>query len=120
MTTPERRKNRSCDPLVALHYQLTQARSRDDLDAVVLADESGIVVAGAGSWAICEELAAYAPMLAEEGHELPSRLEAVRNALFVREVTFSDGPVFLCARGAASEETLTSTAMGIERILRAA
>ena len=63
--TDDRRRRRSSDPLVALHYQLSSARTRGDLDAIVVADPSGVVVAGAGSWPLCEELAAYAPLLAE-------------------------------------------------------
>jgi hypothetical protein len=61
----ERRRRRSSDPLVALHYQLSSARTAGDLDAIVVADPSGVVVAGAGSWPVCEELAAYAPLLAD-------------------------------------------------------
>ena len=61
----DRRRRRSADPLVALHYQLSVTRSRGELDAIVVADASGVVVAGAGSWPVCEELAAYAPLLAE-------------------------------------------------------
>ena len=64
-TTGERRKQRSADPLVALHYQLAQSRSRSAVEAIVLADTSGVVVAGAGSWVICEELAAYAPLFSQ-------------------------------------------------------
>src|ERR1700722_12760211 len=60
----DRRRKRSVDPLVALHYKLAYARKNGALDAIVVADSSGVVVAGAGSWATCEELAAYAPLLA--------------------------------------------------------
>lgn len=118
MNTPDRRKQRSHDPLVALHYQLAQARSRDGLDAVVLADEAGIVVAGAGSWAVCEELAAYAPLLAEGAAPVSDRMLAFREALDVRPL--AGGAVFLCTRGSAPEESLVTTAQGVERILRAA
>ena len=47
----ERRRRRSPDPLVALHYQLSSVRKDGALDTVVVADGSGVVVAGAGSWA---------------------------------------------------------------------
>src|SRR5215472_11586768 len=63
----ERRHQRSNDPLVALHYQLAQAGREGKVDAMVVADDSGVLVAGAGPWASCEELAAYAPLLAQ-GH----------------------------------------------------
>src|SRR5215472_4561954 len=61
----DRRRKRSRDPLVALHYQLAHARSEGRLEAIVVADDSGVVVAGAGAWAVCEELAAYAPLLVQ-------------------------------------------------------
>ena len=61
----ERRKQRSTDPLVALHYQLAQSKTRSSVEAIVLADPSGVVVAGAGSWVVCEELAAYAPLFSQ-------------------------------------------------------
>ena len=42
MTSPEeRRKKRSHDPLVALHYQLSTARTEGDLETIVLADHAG-------------------------------------------------------------------------------
>ena len=47
----DRRRKRSDDPLVALHYQLAHARSEGRLDAIVVADDTGVVVAGAGAWA---------------------------------------------------------------------
>src|SRR5258706_11528759 len=65
-TADDRRRKRSTDPLVALHYQLAHARHDGQLEAIVVADTSGVVVAGAGSWAVCEELAAYAPLLAQK------------------------------------------------------
>ena len=53
----ERRRKRSQDPLIALHYHLAEVRAEVAFDAVVVADSSGLVLAGAGSWAVCEELA---------------------------------------------------------------
>src|SRR5262249_34980434 len=60
----ERRRRRSDDTMTALHYQLASTRSEGHLDAVVLVDDTGCLVAGAGAWPMCEELAAYAPLLA--------------------------------------------------------
>ena len=74
----ERRTRRSDDPLVALHYKLAATRKDRGLDAIVVADADGLVIAGAGAWPLCEEVAAYAPMLGAQGgasnHELPERL----------------------------------------------
>src|SRR5262249_3997345 len=87
----ERRRRRSDDPLVALHYQLAHARQEGQLEAIVVADDAGVVVAGAGAWATCEELAAYAPILAqgqwtEPGLDDTSRMAELRGQVDVQAV----------------------------------
>ena len=121
----DRRKKRSADPLVALHYQLAHAKSAASLEAIVLADTSGIVVAGAGTWVLCEELAAYAPILASAQSDvaLPSRMEALKGEMEVRTMHAAGQPMLLCAlspkgksrpaRGEAAERC----ASGVTRIL---
>jgi hypothetical protein len=121
-----RRHRRSSDPLIALHYALSRARQDGDLDAIVLADPSGIVVAGAGSWPVCEELAAYAPLLAGPvpvGGATSARLEALRGEVEVRALDVAGHEVLLCARGGAcrvgvQDPHVTRAAQGIDRILR--
>ncbi len=105
--TDDRRRKRSQDPLVALHYQLAQAKQQGALDAIVLADASGVVVAGAGSWVVCEELAAYAPLFAQnaqnETHDpLPARVASLRAECEVRSMTAAGQPMLLCAMGKPS------------------
>lgn len=129
---PERRRRRSDDPLVALHYQLSTARSQGDLDAIVLADFSGVVVAGAGSWPACEELAAYAPLLADGAwasmtDAVSSRVDLLRRDAVVVPVRVAGQEVLLCAKprrvdGKATNaaELLDATAAGVTRILTAA
>lgn len=131
----DRRRRRSADPLVALHYQLSETRSRGELDAIVVADASGVVVAGAGSWPVCEELAAYAPLLAEGSwasmtDSVTSRVETLRRDVEVRALMVGGQEVLLCARrhhrGEGREATegverdLDQAAAGIRRILLAA
>ncbi|MBX3209010.1 MAG: hypothetical protein KF764_28515 [Labilithrix sp.] len=128
----DRRRRRSSDPLVALHYQLSSARARGDLDAIVVADPSGVVVAGAGSWPICEELAAYAPLLADGAWaqmstQVSSRVEALRHEVDVRAVEVGGQEVLLCTRQKrrvealeaieASSRDLDEAARGVSRIL---
>jgi hypothetical protein len=124
----DRRRRRSSDPLVALHYQLSSARARGDLDAIVVADPSGVVVAGAGSWPLCEELAAYAPLLADGAwagmsSQVSSRVEALRQEVDVRLVSIGDQEVLLCARQkrrpleAESDPNLDDAAKAVSRIL---
>jgi hypothetical protein len=125
MTPPEeRRHKRSDDPLVALHYQLAQAREEGRLDAIVLADDSGVVVAGAGSWALCEELAAFAPLLAQgQWHEpglgeTGSGMAALRTEVAVRPVDVDGQTVLLCARGGwMRAQAVEMAARGVVRIL---
>ncbi len=124
-STPERRRQRSHDPLVALHYQLAHARSEGKLEAIVVADDSGVVVAGAGAWAACEELAAYAPILVqggwrEPGLGRPSRVLEVGDQVDVQPVDIGGQTVLLCGRG--SKRSVTAQAMrqaaaGVARIL---
>ena len=132
MTTLEdRRRKRSDDPLIALHYQLAHARHDGALEAIVLADSSGVVVAGAGSWATCEELAAYAPLLAqganEPGASPDSRMASLRLEVDVQSMTVDGQEVMLCARGGALHTQsnaqmrgamITRAAKGISRILQ--
>jgi hypothetical protein len=121
----ERRQKRSVDPLVALHYQLSYARQDGKLDAIVVADGSGVMVAGAGAWAICEELAAYAPLLADSADAMSpttaSRVDGLRRQVDVKRVELDGQEVLLCARGGASRTVfLDQAARGVARILSAA
>lgn len=117
----ERRKQRSTDPLVALHYQLAQSRSQSAVEAIVLADTSGVVVAGAGSWVICEELAAYAPLFSQRDEDLPARVASLRAECEVREMTAGGQPMLLCAMGktAARSRATEHASSGVARILEA-
>jgi hypothetical protein len=114
----ERRQRRSVDPLVALHYQLSETRREGSLDTVVVADGSGVVVAGAGSWAACEELAAFAPLIASGNHRF--------DRVVVRSVDVGGDRVLLCVRTQSDadhdkrDHAMTRAAVGISRILQAA
>lgn len=122
----ERRKRRSSDTITALHYQLAAARRDAGLTAVVLVDETGCLVAGAGAWPVCEELAAYAPLLNEPRDRLRT-LVSMRIADLAKHVEslpmVIDGQnVLLCGRGASSPKrghALSRAAVGVRRILTA-
>jgi hypothetical protein len=118
MKSDERRRRRSPDPLIALHYQLSTTRHEGGLDTVVVADDAGVVVAGSGSWAACEELAAFAPLM--------MRGDYAFDRVTVRDVDIDGNRVLLCARAPTRDEdtsrdaALVRAATGISRILRAA
>lgn len=114
----ERRIRRSDDPMTALHYQLAFARQEAELEAIVLSDSSGCLVAGAGAWPVCEELAAFAPLIAH-GTSAPEASRLAKLAEHAESHAFSiDGAeVFLCARGAAQSALMMRVAAGCRRIL---
>lgn len=122
----ERRKKRSSDPLVALHYQLAQARESGNLDVLVLAESSGLVVAGAGPWSACEELAAYAPFFVQrsDGASVRGRVDSMRSEVEVLPLVVDGQEMILCGRRGRgdgerpSEAPLTHAALGVTRILR--
>jgi hypothetical protein len=122
----DRRRKRSRDPLVALHYQLAHARHEGRLEAIVVADDSGVVVAGAGAWAVCEELAAYAPLLVQGVWNEPglvggSRVAELGPEVDVQPVKIDGQTVLLCARGGGMRTAaMERAAEGVARILKAA
>ncbi len=127
MNVPDdRRRKRSDDPLVALHYQLAHSRNEGRLDALVVADDAGLVVAGAGAWAVCEELAAYAPLLAQGQWNEPAaddttRISALRAQVDVQPVEVDGQTMLLCGRGGSMRgAAMARAARGIARILSAA
>lgn len=125
-STDDRRRKRSHDPLVALHYQLAHTRREERLDAIVVADDCGIVVAAAGSWAACEELAAYAPILSrgtwsEPGARENSRMVELRSQVDIQPVTIDGSTMLLCSRSKDGRAgAMDRAAAGVARILRAA
>jgi len=131
----DRRRKRSDDPLVALHYQLAQARQDARLEAIVVADDAGVVVAGCGAWPVCEELAAYAPFVSQLAREPrpaaasgrdrdgDSRLAALalRAEIAVRPVDVEGQTVLVCARGTEpASAVIERAAAGVARILKSA
>jgi hypothetical protein len=122
----ERRHKRSNDPLIALHHQLAHTRHEGGLEAVVVADGAGLVVAASGAWATCEELAAYAPILAQGQWREPglydtSRVAELRSEVDVQPVDIDGQIVLLCSRGGRrAAAALDRAAEGVARILRVA
>jgi hypothetical protein len=124
-TDAERRRRRSADPITALHYQLASSRNEAGLEAIVLVDESGCLVAGAGAWPACEELAAYAPLFAEPANinneHLGARLFELAGEIEVERINIDGSPVLLCGRGLAKNRgaVLKHAGRGCQRILAA-
>lgn len=121
----ERRSKRSDDVVTALHYQLSRVRAEAELETLVLVDESGCLIAGAGAWHTCEELAAFTPLLAEPRVDLTSelrgRMREVASDSDVRSLSVGGASALLCGSGGGSRrvEALARAARGCERILAA-
>ena len=119
----ERRTRRSSDTMTALHYQLSAVRHDAGLEALVLADAAGCLVAGAGAWPTCEMLAAYAPLLAHRSMVnndlLASTVEPLTDGTEVRSLSIDGSEVLLCARGSSGLRgpSIARAASGCRRIL---
>ena len=94
---------------------------------MVLADETGQLVAGSGAWPVCEELAAFAPLLAHQNDAtaaaLGEEVRAMRGGVTLRSMLFDGSEVILAARGplgASTDAMLVRAAAGCRRILRIA
>ncbi len=117
----ERRSRRSTHRDLALGFQLEHVRDRGRLEALVLADDDGLVLSTAGDSAVCRELAAIAPLLARTalGMPLPPMLRGAEVA--VRIVHVHGQPLYLASvgGGVARDALLSHSLRGVHRILSA-
>lgn len=115
----ERRKRRSEQPPIALRYQLEHTKEQGKLEALVLADEAGLVVSRAGDPAVCAELAAIAPWLQRSPLPMPMP-PLLRGAdVHVRSLTVHGTALHLASvGGSVARDALIATSLrGVERIL---
>lgn len=118
-SSTERRIWRSTDPTTALGIQLESARHRGRLEAVVLTDHQGMVLAAAGEDGLCVALGALAP-LAPYAKNAACMSELVGHAdVAVRSLRTNGSQLYLAAVGgtAARDALLANAAVGVERIL---
>jgi len=114
----ERRIRRSQDPYSALCLQLESSRVKGELDAVVVAIDNGLLVAGAGERSICEALGAVAPLLGSPSFNgrLPSALEG--QSVAVHPMSFEGETVYVATVGrGGGDEWLHQSMGGVRRIL---
>lgn len=114
-TWNDRRKHRTNDVGTALSLMLEGCRRRARLEALAVSDEAGLLVAGAGPAAICEELAASAPLRSGR----PSSTAGLRPVVHRMDV-FGQA-VLMCGLGVPppTPELLREAAAGCLRILAA-
>ena len=114
----ERRTRRSQDPYRALCLQLEHSRSQGQLDAVVVAIDNGLLVAGAGERSVCEALGAVAPLMSSAAFSgrLPGVLEG--QSVDVRELSLDGETVYVASVGREGGDAWLEQSMGgIRRIL---
>ncbi len=113
----ERRVARSSDALLSLSRCFESTRRRTGLDTLVLADLSGLAIAGAGPSAACEELAARAAV-PPANDTVPCRFDVVTRAFSVRRLRIDGIEILLCAEGGSPEPLpLLEAVAACERIL---
>jgi hypothetical protein len=109
----ERRQRRSHDPYRALCLQLEQVRSEGELDAMVVAMDNGLLVAGAGERSVCEALGAVAPLV---NGRVPGALVGQR--IDVRAISLEGETVYVAAVGrSTSDDWVARSIGGVRRIL---
>lgn len=119
----ERRFRRSEQPALALTYQLQASAERAGVNAMLLSDGDGLLVAGSPWGATeAEEMAAILPLLARGGHFAGILLgeRSVGRAVHVRSFTAEETDLFICAVGKTGDgvELEVQTAIeGVRRIL---
>jgi len=117
----DRRSRRSGDRATALRFQLDHLKQRGKIEALVLADRDGLLLAQAGEDGVCEELGAIAPLLAKSplGMPLPPLLSGGEVA--IRSVDLHGQDLYLASLGGgvARDALLTHGTSGVQRILSA-
>jgi hypothetical protein len=120
----DRRHDRTTDTLGALTRLLESARRKSGFEAVTLADDAGLLVAGAGAASLCDELAAVSPVEARwaANDTIPSLLDVVEGRARLRRLKVNGLEVILCGLGGTRDEdaALDGVAQGCGRILQAA
>ena len=114
----ERRLRRSQDPYRALCLQLEHIRAEGELDAMVVAIDNGLLIAGAGERSVCEALGAVAPLLGSPrfNGRIPGSLIGQR--IDVRSISLEGETVYVASIGrTVSEECLVRSSGGVRRIL---
>lgn len=114
----ERRLRRSESACSALGLQLEHARSAGRLDALVLADAAGVVVASAGDRDVCDALGALAP-LGPHARTPGCMSQLTGGDVAVRTFASHGSRLYLAALGGTSarDALLAHAAQGVARIL---
>ena len=114
----ERRRRRSQDPYRALCLQLEHARSQGELDAMVVATDNGLLVAGAGERTVCEALGAIAPLVASPSFDGPMPGALIGQSIGVRPLYVGGETIYIASAGRSDGSSwIQGSIHGVCRIL---
>lgn len=117
----DRRRNRTEDALEALTRLVEASRRRTGVDAVAVSDPNGMLLAGAGAARLCEELAAWAPVVARgaDNDTIPTSLDSFEGRMRSRRLTVDGIQIVVTFCGARADEPaeLDAVSAGCTRIL---
>ena len=117
---PERRKHRTEDALEALSRLLEAARRQSGLEALAVTDTTGLLLAGAGASQLCDELAAWAPVVARgaANDTIASCLDSFEGRTRLRRLRVDGVEIVVASLGhAEADGPLDAVSAGCRRIL---
>jgi hypothetical protein len=118
----DRRRNRTESTLEALTRLVEASRRRAGAQAVAVADRAGLLLAGAGAHQLCEELAAWAPLVGHDADNdtVPSCLDSFEGRMRLRRLCIDGIQIVVSFSGSGAETAaeLDAVAAGCARILR--
>jgi hypothetical protein len=116
----ERRKDRTTEALSALTRLLESARKRSGIEALAVAENGGVLLAGAGPAKLCDEMAACAPLAAPPANDaIPTRLDIFERRALVQRLAVDGVEIIVCGvgDGEKTRRELGTVAAGCTRIL---
>lgn len=118
----DRRIDRTENALGALAKLAEATRRRAGLTAVAVSDGTGMLLAGAGAHRLCEELAAWAPLVGRgpDNDTVPSCLDAFEGRTRLRRFAVDGFEIVVSFCGPGADETgeLDAVSAGCARILK--
>ncbi len=118
----DRRLDRTENALGALAKLVEATRRRAGLTAVAVSDGTGMLLAGAGAHRLCEELAAWAPLVRRgaDNDTVPSSLDCFEGRTRLRRFAIDGFEIMVsfCGPGSESTTELDAVSAGCARILK--
>ena len=118
----ERRRRRSDNTTLALHYQLDSGRKAARLDGLVLSDADGFCLASSGDPEACQEVAARLPFIGRKVPEFEGVLLGTESGwrIHMKRMAVGGAELYLCAIGnhtPTGDKEMARTGGGVRRIL---